>query len=105
MTISSAAFAPVEISESDLRGLRTARDVQRFIADRRRRSDRSLRQIAPQPTQDSGARQGLSQRVVEFPETTAPADRPAEISDHQIEAGRRLAGSICFATHDAQVRG
>lgn len=102
--VSSALIEPTEISESDLRGARDAGDVVRII-DRRRRADRSLRQVAPQTPEDAGAVRRLPEGVVQFPEALTPGDRAAEIPDHQIQSGRRLAASIRFAVYDAQVRG
>ena len=42
--------------------LRTERDVLRFIADRRRRADRSLRQASPQRPQRADALSRCSMR-------------------------------------------
>lgn len=76
--------------------LRTERDVLRFIADRRRRADRSLRQASPQRPQRADALCRRAHRVLDFPKSLPLFDALTQLSDDEIRAGRLLANGIVF---------
>lgn len=87
MIVSSGVVPPTE--------LRTIRDIVRFC-ERRRRTDRSLRQVASKAPQRSKPCGQLADALVEQPQSLARERDLPQVSRDQMLAGLRIGFGISF---------